>query len=182
MHVALAARARASLVVLAAAFAACGGSSPSRSPADGSTADGPVDGSTAGPLAGKIGGKPWTFVAGETNPARSPQPGVLRVNLWDKMPSAPCLHVNPGGSTDRVVFLDIFPIVGDVESTRGDSFGYDAPVDEGGTVVDEYFNDPATAGSLEVTSLTSASLTGHLEMSSGASSIAGDFQIVVCAQ
>lgn len=141
-----------------------------RSPSEGGSIPAPV-------LSGTIGGKPWTFVAGETNPPRSSSL-YIEADLWDQSNPSPCAHLNPGGANAPVIFLEVPIQTGTYQiSAQGfpdESFGY--------PIGDYYVNTSAITGMLDIQEITATSIKGFVDITDGdLSTVTGNFEILVCA-
>jgi hypothetical protein len=153
---------RAVLVAAAAAgLAACGGS------------DGGAPGTIANqPLAGKVGGQAWTFVAGQTDAFLSEM--NFFATLFDKPFASPCAELRPQDATHSLI-LNIPKAIGRyaISLSLNQTFSYP----DGSSTQ----NDIATTGTLEVTELTATSLSGGVKMAYGTKdSVEGQFMITVC--
>ena len=159
---------RALVAALAVGLGACGGT------AAGGTVGGLVSSQS---LAGTIDGKPWTFVAGETNHFLSQSSTNFFASLYEQAIDSPCLGTDPQGTT-RLLILNIPMAVGHyaLSLDLNQTFSYD---DGTGT----YQNDVATSGVLDVTTLTASSLQGGVKMAYDAqNSVDGQFELGICAQ
>ena len=159
------------VAALAVGLGACGGTAAGGT---GVTVGGSV---SSQPLAGTIHGKPWTFVAGETDHFLSQSGSNFFASLYDQAIDSPCLGTDPQGTTRRLI-LNIPMAVGHyaLSLDLNQTFSYD---DGTGT----YQNDIATSGVLDVTTLTATSLQGGIKMAYDAkNSVDGQFELGICAQ
>jgi hypothetical protein len=158
---------RALVAALAMGLGACGGAAT----------DGAVGGSVSSqPLAGTIDGKPWTFVAGQTDHFLSQSGSNFFASLYDQAIDSPCAGEPPG--TTRRLLLSVPMAVGHyaLSLDLNQTFSYD---DSTGTPQ----NDIAISGVLDVTTLTASALQGGIKMAYDANnSVDGQFVLGVCAQ
>jgi len=151
------------LVLSCLTLAACGGGS---------------SGGAGGPIAdhvlsGQVGGKSWSFVAGETDAFLSTD--HYFTDLYDMPVDARCAGASPTGST-RQMILNIPKVVGEypLSLALNATFSYD---DGTGT----YQNKIATQGLLEVKVLSSTELQGAARVHfDDGNSVEGTFVVEIC--
>jgi len=148
---------RAALLALAAAaLAACGG-----------------EGAADHPLSGKIGGRDWTYVAGETSAVLSTDDSFW-ADVYDVPIEARCFGLTPSGATNGLILT--------VPRSRGNH-----PL--GAALEQTFYVDSATGGDnlatsdgfIDVTALTATTLRGHASFTyDAANTVSGTFEIAIC--
>jgi hypothetical protein len=147
---------------LAVGFAACGG--------DGGGGGGSV---SSQPLAGMIGGQPWTFVAGETDFFLSSQDTNYFTSLYDVAATPSCTPGGPSTAKNQII-LEIPKMPG--HYSQGGTFVY--PDSMG-----RPYNDITLSGTLEVTSISATEIVGGVKMAiDSKNSVDGQFTVSICAQ
>jgi hypothetical protein len=164
-----------SFLGLAAVAAGCGGGADGAGGAGGGGA--PI---ASQPLSGKIDGVPWTFLVGETDAFLSSSDPTFFTNLYDTPLDVPCVGGIPSAS-ERALIINIPKAVGSytLSFTTGGltaTFTY-----KQNDPNNDYQNDIATSGRLDVTALTATTLTGDARITFDADNfVEGQFQVAIC--
>jgi hypothetical protein len=150
---------------------ACGGGS------SGGSAGGAI---SSAPLAGTINGQAWTFADGQTDHFLSQGSSTFFAILYDQAipATSTCMPGDPPGTT-RSLILNIPMKVGQfpLSIAFNQTFSYASGPNN------DYQNDVATSGLLEVTDLSATMITGGVKMAFGAKdSVDGQFAISICAK
>lgn len=176
MRVGLLSRGRCLLLVssLASGLGACGGGGASGGGGGGA----PIANQ---PLSGKIDGVPWTFVVGETDAFLSSTQATFFTNLYDVPLDSSCAAGFPSASVRALIF-NIPMAVGSYQLSFANdltaTFTYKL-----NNANNDYQNDIATSGQLDVTALTATTLSGAARITINANdSVEGQFQVSICAQ
>ena len=151
------------LAVAAIAAAGCGSNMGGGSPTGGSIA---ISGQ---PLAGKIGGQPWSFVNGETDAFLSDATSFF-TTLYPTAYTA-CSFGKPTNVSSVLVQLPTAP------------GGYDVTLAMNATLYDVASNTNwvATRGRVVVDSVTATTVTGGLHIIyNGDNTVDGQFQVTIC--
>jgi hypothetical protein len=121
------------------------------------------------PLAGKIGGQPWTFVAGETDAFLSDATSFF-TTLYSSSFTA-CSFGRPTGENE--VLLQLPTTAGSYNLSLGmNATLYDAA---------SQTNWVATRGRVEVTAITATTITGGMNITYNAdNTVDGQFSVTIC--
>ena len=143
---------------------------------DGSGGGGAGGSVSSQPLAGTINGKPWTFVAGQTDAFLSKSSDTYFADLYDQALDTAC--GSPPSGANRQLILNIPKTVGHytLSLNLNQTFSYN---DDKGDAQ----NDIAVSGQLDVTSITATKIQGGVNMAQGSgNSVNGQFEITICDQ
>lgn len=124
---------------------------------------------SSAPLAGKIGGKAWTFVTGESNATLSDDKG-----FWVEAYSStftPCMHMAPFDGDYLILTLP---------KTAG-TYSLGLSLTQTFYVSDGDKNLVATSGTIVIDAVTATSISGALKFSFNAdNSVDGTFTAAIC--